>query len=1165
MFMLKKASFVKKIFVKLFKSLHSTKNKEMAVRIKFFFLSIKIFGICEFRLMNNLLIKKIILISVLTFLNFLCLAQTFTTPEVFSFKKEVFTPISYYTGQANIAIPLIEIPAKEIKIPVVLTYVGGEGLRAVNPYSSVGMGWRVTAGGAITRTKNETCDEVISQSSGTPSGFFNLTPNSITNDYVRNNVSSYVKTASNGTQYFAPGTEYSPDVFSFSFLGYTGFFVMGYDGEFKIQSQDIVSVEKINNVSWPGNGNAVAFKLTANDGTKFTFGGSTGSMELSGGNQGHPYQCEAWYITRIELKNGEIVNFNYQSNSSTFVRFITSNNGSDNLAVCPVVLSEITFKGGKVLFTSSTVTQQISGQTSYPRMINKVELKDAASQLVTTADFSYSSESSQRYYLLDNVTVNGKKYAFEYYNRLALPATGVALGSDYWGFYNGGYEVTSVGTGNVSSTWDMYLNPALTHAARMPSFEHAKRGILTSITYPTGGVENYEYEPNTYSYKGIQTLGGKYYSFSEEPKIAGGLRIAKITQGDMVRKYKYVNSFDPNNPDYNPQTMSFIGFSSSGILYSLPGVPYFGRSVLNSLSIDGEPPIVYAKVIEFLADKSYTEYNMRSPLNKPDEDNNQSENQFSAWSSQPAIFNHYPKMAFVGSLGKSSSRSLERGQVSSIKVYDSSNTLKKSTDYSYATNPDRYNQYVSGVKITSTADQAMAQLGLELGLAYYSTGLYFSVIHSYKIYTFPVYLEKEVETNYDGVTPLQRTTEYQYNAQKLKSVVTTTKSNGDVIKTLTKYPADINSGIYGAMVQKKMLNYPVEQLQLINDKIVAGELTEYKANNITYLPNKKYFLKQLSPIAETAFNYFNGTSADSRYVTIPRIAYDNYDTFGNVTQVTAKLAKPTAYQWGYNDLYPVAMVTNAANNLTTSNIIVNKSGQLTLPGGSITFTKNVIGNVKLEIEASPGYTYGLQYHLSSITGNLCVSRTSQSCAFPSSVTISNLPAGTYNLSASLYSGNSPYQYINYTYQDSESVTTGAKEFFYEGFEDNVNAATAAPFAGSRYYTDNNGDYTVPFAIPNSRNYLVNYRYFENGVWQTVTKAFSSNMTLTEGIAIDEVRVYPDDAQITTYTYKPLVGVTSMTDAKGMTTFYEYDAFQRLKAVKDQSGNILKYTDYHYKN
>lgn len=55
-----------------------------------------------------------------------------------------------------------------------------------------------------------------------------------------------------------------------------------------------------------------------------------------------------------------------------------------------------------------------------------------------------------------------------------------------------------------------------------------------------------------------------------------------------------------------------------------------------------------------------------------------------------------------------------------------------------------------------------------------------------------------------------------------------------------------------------------------------------------------------------------------------------------------------------------------------------------------------------------------------------------------------------------------------------------------------------------------------------------------------------------------------NSQMTIYTYIPLVGMTSMTDPNGMTTYYEYDEFQRLKCTKDQSGNIIKYFDYHYK-
>jgi YD repeat-containing protein len=54
-----------------------------------------------------------------------------------------------------------------------------------------------------------------------------------------------------------------------------------------------------------------------------------------------------------------------------------------------------------------------------------------------------------------------------------------------------------------------------------------------------------------------------------------------------------------------------------------------------------------------------------------------------------------------------------------------------------------------------------------------------------------------------------------------------------------------------------------------------------------------------------------------------------------------------------------------------------------------------------------------------------------------------------------------------------------------------------------------------------------------------------------------------DAQVSTYTYKPLVGMTSATDPKGQITYYEYDNYNRLANIKDQDGKILKHTDYHY--
>ena len=56
------------------------------------------------------------------------------------------------------------------------------------------------------------------------------------------------------------------------------------------------------------------------------------------------------------------------------------------------------------------------------------------------------------------------------------------------------------------------------------------------------------------------------------------------------------------------------------------------------------------------------------------------------------------------------------------------------------------------------------------------------------------------------------------------------------------------------------------------------------------------------------------------------------------------------------------------------------------------------------------------------------------------------------------------------------------------------------------------------------------------------------------------------AQVTTYTYRPLVGMTSATAPNGVTTYYEYDAFNRLKRTYIKENNVEKTVqsyDYHY--
>lgn len=66
-----------------------------------------------------------------------------------------------------------------------------------------------------------------------------------------------------------------------------------------------------------------------------------------------------------------------------------------------------------------------------------------------------------------------------------------------------------------------------------------------------------------------------------------------------------------------------------------------------------------------------------------------------------------------------------------------------------------------------------------------------------------------------------------------------------------------------------------------------------------------------------------------------------------------------------------------------------------------------------------------------------------------------------------------------------------------------------------------------------------------------------------GDNIDEVRLYPANAQMITYTYEPLVGMTSQCDAANRITYYEYDGSGRLSLIRDENKNILKRFCYRY--
>jgi YD repeat-containing protein len=148
----------------------------------------------------------------------------------------------------------------------------------------------------------------------------------------------------------------------------------------------------------------------------------------------------------------------------------------------------------------------------------------------------------------------------------------------------------------------------------------------------------------------------------------------------------------------------------------------------------------------------------------------------------------------------------------------------------------------------------------------------------------------------------------------------------------------------------------------------------------------------------------------------------------------------------------------------------------------------------------------------------------------------------------------------YPIAEAKGATVGS--IFYTSFEEDGTVGNAK--TGNRSFLGTS--YAIPVSKqPIGTNLVMSYWYF-NGQWLFQPETtYSATITKSGATAYDEIRVYPAGTQMATYTYDPQIGMTSATDANNVTTYYEYDSFNRLKQVADRDKSIVKKLSYNYKN
>ena len=247
------------------------------------------------------------------------------TPNAASLGHYGDIPVSYYTGNPGITIPLYEITVREVTLPVKLDYDASGVQMNVLP-SWTGYNWTLSAGGAITRKVNGSVDEWKPPTMHTLAGHFhryfdcyNLLP-TLSNQALADSISDM------------DSYDFEPDIFYFNFMGKSGKFYLGNDGQWKVNSDfDIDVIYNIHDAdnflspfisryprqdaSDPYQPKTIAgFRLRDTDGVTYEFGYTTDAIEYNinftqmGNLEDYAsWLAVSWYLTKVSDRLGNVL------------------------------------------------------------------------------------------------------------------------------------------------------------------------------------------------------------------------------------------------------------------------------------------------------------------------------------------------------------------------------------------------------------------------------------------------------------------------------------------------------------------------------------------------------------------------------------------------------------------------------------------------------------------------------------------------------------------------------------------------------------------------------------------------------------------------------------------------------------------------------------------
>ena len=895
------------------------------------------------------------------------------SPQAASLARYGEYPVSHATGVPDITIPIYTVSLGNFSLPVSISY-HASGIKLNDVASTVGLGWALNAGGAISRQVEGSSDLKYPESLNDNFG-------RSYNNHFKNydNLKAEVERAAKDggvellqTMALTPEKsmyDTASDRYVYNFAGKTGVFRYSYeDGKFiPLNYSPMYIYCDIGNTDE----RTSSFYIADTDGITYYFD----ATECSGPKiDDGTTNVSTWYLTKVETPYGNI-DFKYStygdshpyewySHTETMttgyvIYNVTSLGGGyfeddyrtlvssvPHTYICyPKLLSSIEWDGNKIMFSYAHDRQDV-----WKTRLTKIEVINSSGDVRKTVSLGNNyywgneapDENSRGNYrmMLKTLDVSDEGiYTFDYNTGSSLPeyerkGSKETCHTDYWGYYNGRtskYSVPKEALGLIYTKLSVVVEKEdyyLQNAADRSSDEHSmKLGTIKSITFPTGGKTEFEFEANK----------------TNEKDLYGGLRVKSIMNKDadgnilQTQTYDYKGWQPTSDP---PHTL--MGYET----YSWWGPQWFYcfyyrnydtcvSEVINPYS--NANPILYSEVTETFGNGEKVFYN----------------------------YTFYPACdIFCGhaEFGKNPNFILPAlNDYGMITPY-----LSSEVHYDVNGNPVATENYVYDNVLVKDFNVGNRLIDLftyryvtnlnkvSYDLWFYGTNVIDDNTIQYKPITAHAYqrnlVAKETIDNVTGVSVREEYTYDDLHRTTLPQTMTAVNSDGKTYTTEYKYTFEDDDPVSQLMAGDYVMpDFLVGERTLCDGKEMQNTKTKYVQHGEWFYPEYEYKSVLGGAFFETAH-------------------YDGYDDKGNPLTVISNAADTASVVWGYGSRLPVAKIlglgrSGLSSYASTVNSLETTSSP-TLLGGKINELRTALKGKALV----SGYTHKPLFGVASTIG-----------------------------------------------------------------------------------------------------------------------------------------------------------------------------------------------------